>query len=562
MSCAVIDLLSSDAEPAIATVTAGITSSGHEDHYINIDDDVEPMVGQFDEGKLHRTGFASAVNDNHHKIRCSYISSEDDTNLPRSTHLSNNNDLNSWTKSLKIMPDFSRSGDSDFAQESDQMDNGSEDKNSETVTFSKDLDVEFKSNLSPGLWHAELPIAKRRKVADDFTQEVTSWTPFRTPYDTRMEDFSAFISSPSIEKDDFTRSDTLEDSIARTQVSSRTTALLAEITDSTNIQRKQMTKERSTKSTVNRTKKDSAKGREGTPDSANLVMDASYPKSVLSGNTARKVQSNSKERETETQEKNAGKARKAKEKEDKKEKRRLEKEQKTRETQIAKEIAEVNKAKVDKSVTAKEMIVDLSPSMTDTSIDIQIREHCRRLDVMVTTCTDLIPNTLKWRRKVSSTFNDDAGKWEPIDTSIVDEKHVLCMLSAKEFMDLAISSNADVNAESLELNYLKLRSIFVDCRVIYIIEGLDAHVRKIKTSKNRIYQAAVLSEINGDTAAPLRNPRQSVLSKLHVDESTVEDALIRLQVNHGCLIHHTATTSETAEWIIHFTQHISQIPEK
>ncbi|EER40954.1 conserved hypothetical protein [Histoplasma capsulatum H143] len=57
-----------------------------------------------------------------------------------------------------------------------------------------------------------------------------------------------------------------------------------------------------------------------------------------------------------------------------------------------------------------------------------------------------------------------------------------------------------------------------------------------------------------------RKPKQAALQPALVDDDTIEDALLQLQVQHGCLIQHTAAPSESAEWIKNFTEHISTIP--
>lgn len=90
-------------------------------------------------------------------------------------------------------------------------------------------------------------------------------------------------------------------------------------------------------------------------------------------------------------------------------------------------------------------------------------------------------------------------------------------------------------------------------------------MRKNRNARNRNYQAAVLDQSDShgqdssagglDPAAKRKKQRIEV-----IDEDIIEDALLRLQIANNCLIHHTATTVETAEWVVHFTQQISQIP--
>ena len=260
----------------------------------------------------------------------------------------------------------------------------------------------------------------------------------------------------------------------------------------------------------------------------------------------------------------AEKARKAKEKEDEKEKKRLAKEEKAREKQTAADLAEVNRSRMDKKLTTPEMIVDLPASIDGQSVDTQAREILKNLSIDTNVYQSPIPNIIKWRRKVDRVYNAERGYWDPLHKTVIqDEKHAMCLMTAKEFVALASADPADFDGEDLEAHVLKFKSKFETCTPIYLIEGLNAWMRKNKTIRNRAYQAAVLNQDNQWNGSG--NEKQAKRKKptdQYVDEDMIEDALLRLQVINNCLIHHTATTIETAEWIANFTQHISTIPYK
>jgi crossover junction endonuclease EME1 len=121
--------------------------------------------------------------------------------------------------------------------------------------------------------------------------------------------------------------------------------------------------------------------------------------------------------------------------------------------------------------------------------------------------------------------------------------------------------------ESLELHVLRLRSAYPDCTVIYLIEGLTAWMRKNRNSRNRAYQAEVLRQYEhpstegSTTSRPRsRKTKNKPETTPPVDDDTIEDALLALQVTHSCLIHHSNAPAESAEWIKNFTEHISTIP--
>jgi crossover junction endonuclease EME1 len=129
--------------------------------------------------------------------------------------------------------------------------------------------------------------------------------------------------------------------------------------------------------------------------------------------------------------------------------------------------------------------------------------------------------------------------------------------------------------ENIDRHVSCLRRRYRDCKPIYLIEGLEAFLRKNNTVKNRAYTAAVLSQLpsGGSSALPdssQARPTKKKKSKTNkaptapdysfIDTELAESLLLHLQLNHSVLIHHTATPSDTAFWIRTFTEHISTIP--
>ena len=252
------------------------------------------------------------------------------------------------------------------------------------------------------------------------------------------------------------------------------------------------------------------------------------------------------------------KEQKLKSKEEDKERKRLQREEKAKEKRIAAELAEVNKSKLDRKDSTPEMIVDLPASIDGTSVDTQAREFLKTLGVDATLYQSIIPNLVKWRRKMKARWNAELDHWEPLEHMVIeDENHVLCLMSAKAFISLASLQNEE---EDVETHVAKIKSAHDGCIPIYLIEGLQIYMRKNKTAENRAYQAKVLnqSQEGGETSA--QQPKRKKPLPEQVDEDVIEDALLRLQVMNGCLIHHVNTAFESAEWIANYTQHISTIP--
>ncbi|KAI1337633.1 ERCC4 domain-containing protein [Xylariaceae sp. FL0016] len=240
------------------------------------------------------------------------------------------------------------------------------------------------------------------------------------------------------------------------------------------------------------------------------------------------------------------KERKLKEKERAKEERALEREK-------GKALAEVNKLRTDKKVSTPEMIVDL-PSNISAGLKVQIEALLRDLDVQYFEHEDQVENVVKWRRKVASQFNEELGHWEPMRLRIEDENHVMILMQAPEFVKLVLGPEG----QDLESHVLKTETSFPNTTTIYLVEGLNLWMRKNRNVLNRQFASAVRGDGAPSSSQPRR--RNNAQHTEYVDEDSIEDALLSLQVTHGALIHHTATPLETAQWVVTFTQHISTIP--
>ncbi|KAI9371805.1 ERCC4 domain-containing protein, partial [Aspergillus egyptiacus] len=285
------------------------------------------------------------------------------------------------------------------------------------------------------------------------------------------------------------------------------------------------------------------------------------------------------DKEAKVKEREATKAQRDREKQLEKERKQKEREEKAKEKQLAADIAQANRLKLDKKVSTPEMILDLSSSLKETSVGNQAIEYMRRLGVEHSFFDSPIPNVVKWRRKMQAKYNETLGYWEPCDLHVRKEEHVLCLLTAQEFVDMVTSSLDSETPDApnnLELHVLRLKHTYPGCTIIYLIEGLTAWMRKNANSRNRAYQAefrrnldqSQTSSSSATTAAPdstststsRRKKTKSKPDPAPIDDDTIEDALLNLQIVHNCLIHQTAAAPESAEWIKTFTEHVSTIP--
>lgn len=245
-----------------------------------------------------------------------------------------------------------------------------------------------------------------------------------------------------------------------------------------------------------------------------------------------------------------------------KERKRLEKEQlkeaKALEKERAAALAEVNKVRTDKKVSTPEMILVIPSSVTE-GLKVQLGTLLDGLSVEHTTWDSPVANIFKWRRKVISRFDEEVGRWEPIPLRIMPENHALILLTAEDFVEMAVR-------DTLDSSVSETKSHFPGHELIYILEGITPWMRKNRNLRNRRFAAGVRAQ--DQAAAPeaasasSRRRRNNTAAEEYISESIIEDAMLQLQVEHEVLIHHTAAPLETAQWIVAFTQHISTIPYK
>lgn len=237
------------------------------------------------------------------------------------------------------------------------------------------------------------------------------------------------------------------------------------------------------------------------------------------------------------------------------------KQQRAREKERAAALAEVNKVRTDKKVSTPEMIAVI-PNSLKPALRLQIETLLEDLSVKCESYHSPVNNAIKWRRKVKARFNEEDGQWEPIAERVENDNHAMVIVTAPEFVELALG----INGSNLEAHVLQMQRHFDGYTLIYLIEGLTPWMRKNRNVRNQQFQSAVRSagSVHTEPDAPppsgQRRKKDPKPPPSYIDEDALEDALLQLQVQHGVLIHHTAAAVETAQWVAVFTQHISTVP--
>jgi crossover junction endonuclease EME1 len=307
---------------------------------------------------------------------------------------------------------------------------------------------------------------------------------------------------------------------------------------------------------------------------------------------AKKEQSDKPRRDdSQTQEQRAAaKEAKAAAKESEKRRKREEKAEREKEKQNARDMADANKSKTNKKETSKEMILRLPASVEGTSMGNQVEEYMRQHEVEFSYSREEVDlsagdgksypgKLIEWARKVQASYDEDEGHWVPLAESRVEPTdHVAVLLNAQEFASIAVGMGGrdpdpmpDLGLMKINLDrhVSRLRRHHKDRKLIYVLQGLHAWVKRTENAKNREYAAAVRAQVDAEnatgapTASQGRRKKQAKDSQ-HLQAVTadaVEDLQLYLQVNHQPLaIHHTTSPADTASQILSYTQCLSSRP--
>ena len=323
---------------------------------------------------------------------------------------------------------------------------------------------------------------------------------------------------------------------------------------------------------------------------------------IVVSSPAKRTPKAKKTRDTDDPDREAAKAHTKADKESQKalekEQKQLEKERKAVQKQKAADLAEANKSKLNKKESVVEMIIEMPGELDSKSIGTIVGEKLKELGAAVefqseevsltddVTRYEDIGSIIQWKRKATSKYEEEHDHWVPLDRTVVrHENHILVHLTVDQFATIAIgdpssSTSAEVTHETMKRNLdghvAHQRARRKDSKLVYLVQGMQAWLKKGQSAKNREHTAAVraLSGQNDEGAsaatAPTasqskrKRPKKSSLPQVDmsaITDEVVEDLLLHLQLNHQPIaVQHSTSAPNTALHIIAFTQQLSTRP--
>lgn len=169
-------------------------------------------------------------------------------------------------------------------------------------------------------------------------------------------------------------------------------------------------------------------------------------------------------------------------------------------------------------------------------------------EIEFTTINQPIKNSVTWRKRCNKEWNSELESWQSCDPRIVDERFILIRIKGEEFCLFVVQNTISDFIHSIKQKVKKKG-------LIIVIEGLDKYILGKSKETRTDFQNAVRSfnqdAIQGGTIRSHTVPR----------EALIQNTLIYLHLEEDCLVHITATSDETADYIAEFTREIALLSE-
>ncbi|KTW32820.1 uncharacterized protein T551_00305 [Pneumocystis jirovecii RU7] len=212
----------------------------------------------------------------------------------------------------------------------------------------------------------------------------------------------------------------------------------------------------------------------------------------------------------------------------------------------------VNKLK-SKKECIKEIIVDIDKNILSSPLGSILSDLLKKSECEFNEWSSPIPNLIFWKRKVVAEYDEKLGYFVPIPEVIRPEQHVLIYMKASELLKIESDSSMD---ELIQ----RLMKEFPKSKILFMIESIDALLKKIKNDRNRRYADVIRANIELNNLE--KNNLETILMPSEEIDEKIENMMLRLQLVHNTFIVNTSSVENSAEWIYVLTGDISTIPYK
>ena len=293
-----------------------------------------------------------------------------------------------------------------------------------------------------------------------------------------------------------------------------------------------------------------------------------------------------KEREAAAAARKAAKEAEQQRKRDQKEQARIEKEKERQAEKKAARDMKIANRLTTKAEGVKEMILCMDETLLTTGFGQAVQDYLAMLDCQIQRQRTVSggdigastgQNIMFWRRTVQSRFDEEQDLFVLLQTPEIDlEPFALVYVSGSDFAkmiqqgrlrselaslkrELRIRVNKERMKQSRESPERNTRLLDKQTqRVIYLIDGLEAHLRSLKKVTTKKFHQAVLASLGNQQGGTQISMDQAST----VDEERIEQELLWLQLEQDCLVMHAENEEESALILVSLTEQIGLRPYK
>lgn len=204
------------------------------------------------------------------------------------------------------------------------------------------------------------------------------------------------------------------------------------------------------------------------------------------------------------------------------------------------------KKRTDRADTAKDMVVHL---YGEGSLLEEALQRLQELPVHTAKQFEALEEgitVVKLSRIVADRFDEAEDMFVPTESHEEPEDTSIVVINNDSFLDVLLDESQH------EPYFNHLATLANTPKVIYIVHGLQAILRRHQNKHNRMVQRRARAYMEGSQLADL-----SPVTKLKMDATAVSAGQVRLQVNSGVQVLYPSSTSRAADWIVDLVQDLS-----
>ncbi|WVQ62597.1 uncharacterized protein L199_000743 [Kwoniella botswanensis] len=270
---------------------------------------------------------------------------------------------------------------------------------------------------------------------------------------------------------------------------------------------------------------------------------------------------------------------KAKEKAEKQLQKDILKAAKEAEKSYQRKLAEVNRLRVSKNDTVREIHLYLSSDLSQPTSPIAgaLPEITKRITdnyseiKFLTEDKSSINGLIKFKRHLKARWDPEKKQFIPLDQPIwIWEGICVLVINAEEIVDkIAPTSTCESPDEEERLDELNVwvsdikltLGLTVNDQLIIMIKGLQKYHSKMKSLANKQFTAAARAGLSGATTAN-RNQGGRNGGRIGPDKEIIEMALVRLQVKQRCFLVNVEKTEDIEDWVYNIAADVAIRPYK